>query len=204
MKKIDYKKEMKQLYSASVKEPGIVDVPEMNFIMVDGHGDPNTSEMFKDAVGALFRISYTLKFMIKKSDIQIDYGVMPLEGLWWADDMSKFVTGEKESWKWTAMIMQPQCVTDKLYIEAKEIVRKKKDMVAISKLRFDSFREGKSAQIMHMGPFSEEGPTIEKLHKFIVARGYKIFGKHHEIYMSDIKRTAPEKWKTIIRQPMKG
>ncbi len=204
MKKIDYKKKLKHLYTASPKDPGIVDVPEMNFLMIDGHGDPNTSELFKDAVGALFSISYTLKFMIKKSRAQIDYGVMPLEGLWWADDMSKFATGEKESWKWTAMIMQPECVTDELYKEAKEIVRKKKDPDILSKIRFAAFCEGRAAQIMHIGSFSDEGPTIEKLHKFIGASGYKLAGKHHEIYMSNIARSAPDKWKTIIRQPMKG
>ena len=204
MKKIDYKKELKHIYTASVKDPVIVEVPEMNFIMIDGQGDPNTSEMYKDAVGALFSISYTLKFMIKKSDIEIDYGVMPLEGLWWADDMSKFSTGDKDSWKWTAMIMQPEYATMKLYAEAKDMVRKKKDMEIISRLRYESFREGKVAQILHLGPFSEEGPTIERLHKFIEESKYTLTGKHHEIYLSDINRTAPEKWRTIIRQPMKG
>ena len=204
MKKIDYKKEMKNLYAASAKEPGIVDVPEMNFIMIDGQGDPNTSELFKNAVEVLFKMSYTLKFMIKKSNIQVDYGVMPLEGLWWVDDMSKFSMDDKESWKWTAMIMQPEYVTMKLFMDAREHIRKKKDLAVISNLRFESFREGKAAQIMHIGPFSEEGPTIEKLHKYIIASGNKLTGKHHEIYMSDINRTAPEKWKTIVRQPMKG
>jgi hypothetical protein len=129
---------------------------------------------------------------------------MPLEGLWWVDDPSKFNMKDKEAWKWTAMIMQPDCVTNEIYLEAIEIMKKKKEKEIISRLRFKSFHEGMSAQIMHIGPFSEEGPTIERLHEFIEAKGYKISGKHHEIYLSDINRTASSKWKTIIRQPMKG
>ena len=204
MKKIDIKKELKQLYNASAKNPEIVNVPRMNFLMVNGEGDPNISEKYKNAVEALFGLSYTLKFMIKKSKMQIDYGVMPLEGLWWADDMTAFSMGKKELWKWTAMIMQPEYVTKDLFIEAQIQLKKKKDNVVLSEVRFESFLEGKSAQIMHIGPFSEEGPTIEKLHKYIEANGQKLSGKHHEIYLSDTRRSAPEKWKTIIRQPMKG
>ena len=204
MKKIDYKKELKHLYTASARNPDVVDVPEMKFLMIDGQGDPNTSERFRNAVEALFGLSYTLKFMIKKGTLQIDYGVIPLEGLWWVDDMTKFSMEDKESWKWTAMIMQPVFITTKLIVEAQEQLRKKKDLPILSDVRFESFLEGKSAQIMHIGPFSEEGPTIEKLHKFIDASGFKLYGKHHEIYLSDIRRAAPEKWKTIIRQPMKG
>jgi len=204
VKKIDIKKELKQLYNASAKNPEIVNVPRMNFLMVNGEGDPNISEKYKNAVEALFGLSYTLKFMIKKSKMQIDYGVMPLEGLWWADDMTAFSMGKKELWKWTAMIMQPEYVTKDLFIEAQIQLKKKKDNVVLSEVRFESFLEGKSAQIMHIGPFSEEGPTIEKLHKYIEANGQKLSGKHHEIYLSDTRRSAPEKWKTIIRQPMKG
>jgi hypothetical protein len=204
MKKIDFKKEMKHLYNTSAKNPEVVDVPQMNFLMINGEGDPNISERFKSSVEALFGLSYTLKFMIKKSKMQIDYGVMPLEGLWWADDMTAFRMNKKELWKWTVMIMQPECVTKALFIEAQEHLKKKKNNLLLAEVKFESFLEGTSAQIMHIGPFSEEGPTIEKLHKYIEANGNKIFGKHHEIYLSDIRRSAPEKWKTIIRQPMKG
>ena len=204
MKKIDYKKELKHLYNAPVRNPEIVDVPRMNFLMINGEGDPNISERFKDSVEVLFGLSYTLKFMIKKSTIQIDYGVMPLEGMWWADDVTAFSMKKKELWKWTAMIMQPEYVTKNLFIEALEHVKKKKDNTVLRDVRLESFIEGKSAQIMHIGPFSEEGPTIEKLHEYIEANGQKLSGKHHEIYLSDIRRSAPEKWKTIIRQPMKG
>jgi hypothetical protein len=204
VKKIDYRKELKQLYYAPAKNPEIVDVPRMNFLMIDGEGDPNTTERFKRSVEALFGLSYTLKFLIKKSKMQIDYGVMPLEGLWWADDMTAFRTGKKDLWKWTAMIMQPEHVTRDLFLEAREQFEKKKDPSLSSEVEFRPFLEGKSAQIMHIGPFSEEGPTIEKLHEFIEASGFKLSGKHHEIYLSDLRRSAPEKWKTIIRQPMKG
>lgn len=202
MKKIDYKKELKHLYNASSKKIEIVDVPKMNFLMIDGKGDPNTSQEFQEAVNALFNFSYTLKFMIKKNALGIDYGVMPLEGLWWADDMSQFSVENKEDWKWTLMIMQPEHVTVTLVNKTVEQVKKKKDLAALLKVRFEAFSEGKAAQIMHIGPFSEEGPTIEKVHHFIKENGLKLSGKHHEIYLSDIRRAAPEKWKTIVRQPV--
>jgi len=202
MKKIDFKKELKQLYKSPANRVEIVSVPEMNFLMIDGVGDPNTSQEFSDAVEALFGVSYTLKFMIKKGDLEIDYGVMPLEGLWWADDMSSFQSGDKSNWRWTVMIMQPEFVTDLLYMEAYRQVQKKKNPAALSKIRFESLFEGQAAQIMHIGPFSEEGPTIERVHNFINDNGNKPIGKHHEIYLSDIRRAAPEKWKTIIRQPI--
>ncbi len=202
VEKIDYKKQLKHLYKPSAKKVEIVDVPEMNFLMIDGEGDPNTSQDYQDAVEALFALSYTLKFMIKKGKLAIDYGVMPLEGLWWADDMSQFAAGNKDKWKWTAMIMQPGHVTTELLGEAVEHVRKKKNPPALPRIRFEAFAEGKAAQTMHIGPFSEEGPTVEKVHKFIEESGCKRSGKHHEVYLSDIRRAAPEKWKTIVRQPM--
>jgi hypothetical protein len=126
---------------------------------------------------------------------------MPLEGLWWADDMSKFSTKDKSNWKWTMMIMQPDFVTAEMIITAIADVGKKKKPAAISKVRFETLSEGKCAQILHIGPFSEEGPTIEKVHRFIDSRGKRI-GKHHEIYLSDIRKADPAKWQTIIRQPM--
>ncbi len=202
MKKIDYKKELKQLYQSSAQNVSMVDVPRMTFLMIDGKGDPNTSQEFQEAVEVLFGISYTLKFMIKKGKEEIDYGVMPLEGLWWAEDMAKFSMEKKDDWKWTVMIRQPECVTANLVEKAIEQMRKKKQ-VDSARIRFESFAEGKAAQIMHIGPFSEEGPTIEKIHSFIKYNGFTLTGKHHEIYLSDIRRAAPEKWRTIIRQPMK-
>jgi hypothetical protein len=197
--KLDYKKELKHLYHASAKDISILDVPSMNFLMIDGEGDPNTSKSFQSAVQTLFSLSYTLKFMIKKSQHAVDYGVMPLEGLWWTDDMTRFAE-RKDEWKWTVMIMQPEFINIDPVNEAMEQVKKKKDLDC-SIVRFEAFSEGKSAQIMHIGPFSEEGPTIDKVHGFIKDNGYVLSGRHHEIYLSDIRRAAPEKWKTIIRQP---
>ena len=202
MVKIDYKKELKNLYSSSAEKVEVVEVPQMNFLMIDGEGDPNTSQSFQDAIDVLYPLSYTLKFIIKRGEIGIDYGVLPLEGLWWADDMSSFSVDNKENWKWTLMIMQPELVKKEMVATAIEEVRKKKKPVALPLVRFESFAEGKVGQIMHIGPFSEEGPTVEKLHSFIKVSGSQRIGKHHEIYLSDIRRAAPEKWKTIIRQPM--
>lgn len=202
MKKLDYKKELGHLYKPSPKGIQIVDVPEMKFLMVDGQGDPNTSEEFSQAVEALFTLSYTLKFLVKKGALQVDYGVMPLEGLWWADDMTKFNVEDKSDWKWTVMIMQPDLVTEDLVSAAYTKVAEKKDVLALQQVRFEAFPEGAAAQILHVGPFSEEGPTIERLHKYIQGNGYARVGKHHEIYLSDIRRAAPENWKTVIRQPL--
>lgn len=201
MEKVDLKKDLKHLYHASAKEVVQVDVPTMNYLMVDGEGDPNTSQAYSDAVEVLFMISYTVKFVIKKGASAIDYGVMPLESLWWADDMSQFSGTDKSNWKWTAMIMQPSFVTPEIIERAIADVKEKKNPKAISKVRLESLSEGKCAQVMHIGPFSEEGPTIEKVHRFIDSRSRRT-GKHHEIYLSDIRKAAPSKWKTIVRQPM--
>ena len=201
MEKIDLKKDMKHLYQPSAKDVVEVNVPTMTYLMIDGEGDPNTSKAYSDAIEALFTVSYTIKFMVKKGSLAVDYGVMPLEGLWWADDMSKFSTQDKSNWKWTMMIMQPSLVTREIIDSAIADVKKKKNLAAISKMRVESLAEGKCAQILHIGPFTEEGPTIEKVHRFIDSRG-KRTGKHHEIYLSDIRKAAPAKWKTILRQPM--
>jgi len=173
----------------------------MNFLMLDGKGDPNTSQSFIDAIEALYPVAYSLKFTAKRKK-GIDYGVMPLEGLWWADDMSSFSEAKIDEWKWTLMIMQPEFITSGMVEEAIKEVAMKKGPVSLPLVRSEAFREGKAAQIMHIGPFSEEGPTIEKVHSFIESSGCSRVGKHHEIYLSDMRRTAPEKWKTIVRQPM--
>ncbi len=166
------------------------------------HGDPNTSPDFQDAVEVLFGLSYTLKFMIKNENLSIDYGVLPLEGLCWAEDMSRFTVEDKSNWQWTLMIMQPEWVTANLVTKGIEQIEKKKNLRLLSVARFESYAEGKAAQTLHVGPFSEEGPTVEKVHHFIEENGFQRRGKHHEIYLSDIRRAAPEKWKTIIRQPV--
>ncbi len=202
MQIVDLKKELKQLYQPSAKEVCEVQVPPMNFLMIDGEGDPNTSQCYAEAVEALFSVSYTIKFMVKKGTLATDYGVMPLEGLWWADDMSSFSVNDKSKWKWTMMIMQPAFVTKEIIANAIAEVKRKKDPPALAKLRVEKFAEGRCAQTVHIGPFSEEGPTIERVHHYIAARGKRI-GKHHEVYLSDIRKADPTKWKTVIRQPMR-
>ena len=202
MPKIDLKKELKHLYQPTAKEVAVVDVPEMNFLMIDGAGDPNTSQEYQDAIEALYAVAYTLKFMVKKRDPQVDYVVPPLEGLWWAQEMDAFSMEDKDAWKWTAMIMQPEVVTRELVEEAVQEVARKKDPPALPKIRFESYPEGLSVQIMHIGPYSEEAPTIQKLHAFAQQNGYQLRGKHHEIYLSDPRRTAPDRLKTVIRQPV--
>jgi hypothetical protein len=204
MAKVDVKKELKSLYQPPSKEVVRVDVPNMNFLMVDGEGDPNTSQRFNEAVETLYTLSYTLKFMVKKGAEAIDYGVMPLEGLWWSEDMSAFTVGDKSKWKWTMMIMQPSYVTQDLVDAASIEVKKKKNPVALPKARFEAFSEGSVAQTMHIGPFSDEGPAIARVHAFIAGCGCNRSGKHHEIYLSDIRKANPQKWKTVIRQPMVG
>ena len=201
MSVLDPRKDFKTLYSPPTKAPVIVDVPEMNFLMLDGHGDPNTSAAYADAVQALYSVAYTLKFMLKKG-AGMDFGVAPLEGLWWAADLDAFANAAKDEWDWTMMIMQPPQITPDLVSEAIHQAAAKKDLPAVARMRFDRFHEGLCAQIMYIGPFAAEGPTIERLHAFIHAQGYALRDKHHEIYLSDPRRAAPDKLKTVIRQPM--
>ena len=189
-------------YKAKGK-PAIIDIPAMQYLMIDGKGDPNVSIVYQQAVEALFSVSYTLKFMIKKGESAIDYGVAPLEGLWWSDDMDDFITGSKANWSWTSMIMQPEYVTQELFEQAAASAGKKKELPALPLLRLQIYNEGICGQILHTGPFSEEGPTIQKLHDFIKAEGYQLTGKHHEIYLNDFRKVAPAKMRTIIRQPVK-
>ena len=200
--KIDLRKEFKQLYNPPVKEVALVEVPDMAFLMVDGLGDPNTSQEYRDALNALYNVSYTLKFQIKK-EMSIDYPVMALEGLWWTDNMLEFSMENKDIWRWTSMIMQPVCVTAELVSRVREDLKQKKDLPALAKLRFEHFYEDLSVQIMHIGPYAAEKPTIEKLHAYIKEHRFAFNGKHHEIYLGDPRRAAPEKLKTVVRQPVK-
>ncbi len=201
MDKIDIKKQLPLLYRVSGKDVVEVDVPALKFLMIDGIGDPNTSPEYARAIEALFSVSYVTKFAVKRGDLGVDYGVMPLEGLWWADDWSVFTATDRSRWKWTMMILQPEFVPEDIVHQAIHDVIAKKGLEAAKRLRLEEFHEGRCAQILHVGPFSEEGPTIERVHEFIEARSAKR-GKHHEIYLSDIRRAAPAKWKTILRQPM--
>jgi len=204
MKKIDYRKDLKAFYQPSGRQIEVVEVPAMPFLMVDGEGDPNTSRPYREAVEALFTLSYALKFMAKKGSLQIDYSVFPLEGLWWADDPVLFLAGRKAGWKWTSMIAQPAFVTTEMVSKAIGDARKKKALAVLDFVRLEAFDEGKAAQIMYVGPYADEGPTIARIHAFIKEKGGLLSGKHHEIYLGDPRRTSPDKLKTIIRQPFRA
>lgn len=204
MAKLDLKKENKDLYNPSAKEVRSVEVPPLKYLMIDGFGNPNDSDEFGTAVEALYALAYKIKFSIKQANPSLDYTVMPLEGLWWADDMSKFSVDNKDAWKWTLMIMQPEFVSEDIYKQGIDQVLAKKKLARVVDVRLECYCEGLSAQIMHLGPFSEEGPTVAKLHDYIIDQGYKFSGKHHEIYLSDPRKATAEKMKTIIRQPMKA
>ncbi len=204
MTKIDYKKEWKHLFKPSSKEFEIVDVPVMNFIMVDGHGDPNTAESYLHAVEALYAVAYKIKFHSKK-ELERDYVVPPLEGLWWAEDMDSFAAArDKSAWDWTMMIMQPEWIDAEIFEAVKLEVMKSKDLPALAMVRWEGYHEGLSVQILHIGSYDDEGPTIRRLHAgFLPENDLVEAGKHHEIYLSDPRKTAPEKLKTILRQPVK-
>ncbi|MET0290905.1 MAG: GyrI-like domain-containing protein [Steroidobacteraceae bacterium] len=201
MQKIDVRKTLAPLYETRT-EAVTVDVPPLRYLMIDGHGDPNSSATYAEAVEALFSVSYAIKFAAKRAPEGHDYGVLPLEGLWWSDDHTAFVTGDKSRWSWTMMILQPDFVSEEIIRQSMASVAESKGLAAIERLRLETFSEGRCAQILHVGPFSDEGPTIERLHAFIETRG-ELAGKHHEIYLSDIRRALPARWKTLIRQPMR-
>ncbi len=202
MSKVDFKKELKHLYRPSAKKIETVDVPKMSFLMIDGKGNPNTASEYTEAVEALYAVAYKLKFISKKT-LEQDYVVPPLEGLWWAEDMNAFTAKNKDAWLWTMMIMQPEWISAQLFDEARAQVKKAKNPPALPKMRLASYHEGLSVQIMYIGAYADEGPTIAQMHAFIANNGYKPAGKHHEIYLSDPRKVAPEKLKTILRQPIK-
>jgi hypothetical protein len=202
--KIDFKKKFKDLYQPNEKEVVVVDVPEMQFLMIDGMGSPGDSKEYQDALAALYPIAFKTKFLSKAKGK--DYVVPPLEGLWWADNMEDFTEGNRDKWKWTMMIMQPDWITQDMIKEAILITKEKKPELSelFSQLRLEKYREGKAAQIMHKGPYSEEGPTVQKVHDFIKKKGGNFNGqdkKHHEIYLSDPRKANPATMKTVIRQP---
>jgi hypothetical protein len=200
--KIDFKKELKHLYNPSSKEVQIISVPKLNYLLIDGLGNPNTSQEYKDSIEALFSVSYAIKFMIKKGPNGLDYGIMPFEGLWWTDNIEEFSIDNKDIWNWTSMIMQPEFIERDLVDKALAEVKKKKKLPSILKIGFEVIDEGLVAQIMHIGPYSEEKSTIERLHNYIKENNYCKVGKHHEIYLSDPRKASPDKLKTIIRQPI--
>ncbi len=211
MKTLDLKKDFKYLYAPPAKKVEIVKVPRLQFVMFDGAiekgSEPGNSPGFQEAMQALYGISYTLKFMLKKRKTNaIDYPVMALEGLWWVED-GLFDITVKDNWFYTLMIMQPPLITKDLFEEAREQARKKKgDSPALSKLKLDYFEEGLCAQVMHIGPYTTEPATIERMRNFMSENGYhdKVGpqGKHHEIYLGDPRKADPAKLKTVLRHPI--
>ena len=212
MKTLDLRKQYKYLYKPSAKKIELVQVPRLQFAMVDGAIEkgqsPGTSPGFTEAIQALYGISYTLKFMLKKRKTNaIDYPVMALEGLLWLTEGDVFDINIKDNWSYTLMIMQPDVITKELFEEAREQVRKKKgDSEKLSKARLAYFEEGLCVQVMHIGPYATEPATIERMRAFAEENGYRdCVGherKHHEIYMSDPRRASPEKLKTVLRHPV--
>ena len=203
MDKIDFKKELAHLYNPPSREFSLVEVPDMQFLMLDGHGDPNTEPAYQEAVEVLYAVAYKLKFMSKKQ-FEKDYVVPPLEGLWWAADMETFTVNlDKSAWDWTMMIMQPEWITPEMFAQAVAEVQKSKALPVLSKMRLERYAEGLSVQILHIGSYDDEAPTLARLHReFIPQNGYVEAGKHHEIYLSDPRKVAPEKLKTVLRQPV--
>jgi hypothetical protein len=200
--KIDFKKELRELY-APPRKFVVVDVPKMQFLMVDGHGNPNVALEYQQALEALYAVAYKIKFISKKQ-LGRDYVVPPLEGLWWAEDMETFTSArDKSRWDWTMMIMTPDWISNEVFIEALESVRKGKNPASLNKVRLECYHEGLSVQIMHIGSYDDEGPTIIEMHKeFLPQNDFHENGKHHEIYLGDPRKVAPEKLKTVLRQPV--
>jgi len=202
--KLDLRKELRHLYEPPAREVVAVEVPAMSFLMVDGRGDPNVSREYQEAVEVLYGLAYALKFASKKAGI--DYPVMPLEGLWWVEGAGTVgfdMMAHRDAWQWTMMIMQPDHLTaDQVEAQVAALGRKK-GLAALAKVRFERFEEGLAAQVMHVGPYSAEKPTIDRVHAYIAAQGCVPSGKHHEIYLGDPRRGAPEKLRTVIRQPMR-
>ncbi len=198
--KVDFKKTLKYLYNPPKSGFHLLDVPQMNFLMMDGVGDPNKSVDYQHAVEALYSISYGIKFALKSQGF--DHIVPPLEGLWWMENMAEFSQANKERWKWTMMIMQPEWVTSDWVEKVKEDASKKKKVPSLSGLRFEKYQEGLAVQILYTGAYDNEAQTIADMHEFIRTNGYKTNGKHHEIYLGDPRKTPLDKLKTILRQPI--
>ncbi|MFA8342643.1 MAG: GyrI-like domain-containing protein [Rhodothermaceae bacterium] len=203
MAKTDYKKVYKELYTGKKDKPVVVEVPEFQYLMVDGKGDPEKSPEFEQAIEVLYGVSYTMKFLVKGKNPDNDYVVMPMETLWWCENMENFDRDNKDEWLWTMMISQPSFITKADVDEAVEAVKKKKELASLHKLKFEKRPAHKAVQVMHIGPYEKEEETIEFLHKFIESEGYEMYGKQLDIYLSDPRRIDPEKLKTIIRQSIK-
>ena len=203
MTAIDLKRELALLYRPATMDFELVHVPPLRYLAVDGHGDPNTAPAYAEAVEALYAVAYRTKFC-SKAELGYDYVVPPLEGLWWSDTPARFTTArDKQTWDWTMLIMLPDRVTETLWEQARDDVRRKKALPALPRLRLERLDEGLCAQIMHIGSYDDEGPVLARLHdEWLPQHGYRERGKHHEIYLGDPRRVAPQKLKTVLRQPV--
>jgi hypothetical protein len=204
MVKVDFKKTLPHLYNPPQKEFVLVEVPSLNYLMIDGHGDPNRARAYQEALEALYAVAFKLKFMSKNS-LDKDYVVPPLEGLWWAGDMDSFtISRDKSAWDWTMMIMTPDWISEDLLATAVAEVCSKKNPPALPKLRLETYEERLAVQTLHIGSYDDEGPVLARLHQeWLPQHGYIENGKHHEIYLSDPRKVPPEKLKTILRQPIR-
>jgi len=198
---IDFLASQKVFYNPKFGQFSLVEIPEMTFITVDGSGNPNVSLEFTDAVASLYSVAYTLKFALKVPPRSLEFKVAPLEGLWWMEDMTQFSVAVKDQWLWKLMIHLPDELTEADLADALGILRKKKKSPpAAERLQLERISEGLCLQTMYFGSYSDEGPTIAALHQHAAEHGYKLRGKHHEIYLGDPRKSAPEKLKTVIRQ----
>jgi hypothetical protein len=202
MENYDVKKERRDLYAARSGRFDVVDVPPLPFLMADGHGDPNTSAEYGHVVEALYTLSYAVRAIARDAVGRV-HTVGPLEGLWSADDPRVFLTGDKSAWDWTLMIVQPTWITSTMVDTAVDRVSRSKSLPALAGVRFDEFTEGQCVQTLHVGSYDDEAPTIARMHdEFIAARGWALRGRHHEIYLSDARKTDPSRLRTILRQPI--
>ncbi len=199
----DPKRALKDLYAPKNTTWALVDVPEQQFIAIDGRGNPNTAPEYTRAVEALYAVAYTVKFASKR-DGQ-DFVVGPLEGLWWADDPTAFTVSAKDSWQWTMIVSQPDWVTQDMIEEAKATASAKKKLPAIGDVRRLVLHEGPCAQAMHIGSYDDEAPLLAELHdRFMAAHGLDFGGLHHEVYLGDPRKTEPGKLRTVLRQPVRS
>jgi hypothetical protein len=204
---LDLRKELKQFYAPSAKKVELVDVPEFQFAMISGAiepgMEPGNSPAFASAMEALYGVTYTLKFMSKLRKVDpIDYPVMALEGLWWVDD-GEFRIERKDNYVWTVMILQPDHITPEMFEEARaQVAKKRGESPALAQLRLERFREGLCVQILHIGPYATEPDTMARMDAFAAEHGYVMCGKHHEIYLGNPLRAAPDKLKTVLRHPV--
>ncbi|MFT5170467.1 MAG: hypothetical protein ACI9BD_000234 [Candidatus Marinamargulisbacteria bacterium] len=206
MKTMDFKKAFRDRFTGSDKTPTLISIPKTQYLSVSGKGDPALSRDYAAAIEVLFSVSYATKFLIKRGPHLTDYSVLPLESMWWVENTPRLSWDDKSNWLWKVMIMQPDLVEkDIVETAVSQVEKKKKNILSLlSQVKFEEISEGMCAQILHKGPYANEGPTIEKLHSFIDDNGFDFNGNHHEVYLSDPRQAVPEKLRKLIRQPVKG